>query len=104
MNEGALGTAQFRTAGRSLKQAAGAYIAPLAMWRCKIRGCRQSMTTMAPASRAVQEPAALAIPVAGPGLLIPMKVGTDSGLIPGSDSDVIPGVFGAKRRWPSYRA
>ena len=37
-------------------------------------------------------------------LLIPMKVGTDSGLIPGSDSDVIPGVFGAKRRWPSYRA
>jgi hypothetical protein len=34
--------------------------------RCKMRGCQHSMTIMASASRAVQEPAALAIPVTGP--------------------------------------
>jgi hypothetical protein len=34
--------------------------------RCKMGGCQHSMTIMASASRAVQEPAALAVPVIGP--------------------------------------
>jgi hypothetical protein len=37
-----------------------------------------------------------------PGLLIPMKVVTDSDLIPVSDSDVMPVAIGAKRRWPDH--
>ena len=35
---------------------------------------------------------------------IPMKVVSDSDLIPVTCSEVKPGVFGAKRRWRSYRA
>jgi hypothetical protein len=35
---------------------------------------------------------------------IPMKVVSDSDLIPVAGSEVKPGVFGAKRRWHSYRA
>jgi len=37
-------------------------------------------------------------------LRIPMKVVSDSDLIPVAGSEVKPGVFGAKRRWRSYRA
>jgi hypothetical protein len=37
-------------------------------------------------------------------VLIPMKVVTDSDLIPRSDSDPVPLVIGAKRRWRPYRA
>ena len=37
-------------------------------------------------------------------LLIPMKVVSDSDLIPVTRSDAIPVVFGAKRRWRSYSA
>jgi hypothetical protein len=35
---------------------------------------------------------------------IPMKVVSDSDLIPVAGSEVQPGVFGAKRRWRSYGA
>jgi hypothetical protein len=35
---------------------------------------------------------------------IPLKVVSDSDLIPVAGSDVKPVVFGAKRRWRSYRA
>jgi hypothetical protein len=35
-------------------------------------------------------------------VLIPMKVVTDSDLIPVSDSDVMPVAIGAKRRWPDH--
>jgi len=35
---------------------------------------------------------------------IPLKVGSDSNLNPVTDSEVKPGVFGAQRRWPCYRA
>ena len=35
-------------------------------------------------------------------LLIPMKVVTDSDLIPVSDSDAMPVAIGAKRRWPDH--
>ena len=35
-------------------------------------------------------------------VLIPMKVVTDSDLIPVSDSDAMPVAIGAKRRWPDY--
>ena len=35
---------------------------------------------------------------------IPVKVGSDSDLNPVAGSEVKPGVFGAKRRWRSYRA
>src|SRR5271157_1052078 len=37
-------------------------------------------------------------------LLIPMKLVTDSDLIPGAGSDVMPVTVGAKRRWRSYGA
>jgi len=37
-------------------------------------------------------------------LLIPLKVVSDSDLIPVAGSDVKPVVFGAKRRWRSYGA
>jgi hypothetical protein len=37
-------------------------------------------------------------------VLIPLKVVSDSDLIPVAGSDVKPVVFGAKRRWRSYRA
>jgi hypothetical protein len=37
-------------------------------------------------------------------LLIPLKVVSDSDLIPVAGSEVKPGVFGAKRRWRSYSA
>ncbi|MGD0322687.1 MAG: hypothetical protein ABSD45_03005 [Terriglobia bacterium] len=37
-------------------------------------------------------------------LLIPMKVVSDSDLIPVTCSEVMAVVFGAKRRWRSYRA
>jgi DNA helicase HerA-like ATPase len=37
-------------------------------------------------------------------LLIPMKVVSDSDLIPVTGSEVKPIIFGAKRRWRSYRA
>jgi hypothetical protein len=37
-------------------------------------------------------------------LLIPMKVVGDSDLIPVTGSEVKPIIFGAKRRWHSYRA
>ena len=37
-------------------------------------------------------------------VLIPLKVVSDSDLIPVAGSEVKPGVFGAKRRWRSYRA
>ena len=37
-------------------------------------------------------------------VLIPMKVVSDSDLIPVTGSEVKPIVFGAKRRWRSYRA
>ena len=39
-----------------------------------------------------------------PLLGIPMKVVSDSDLIPVTGSEVKPGVFGAKRRWRSYGA
>ena len=39
-----------------------------------------------------------------PVLPIPMKVVGDSDLIPVAGSEVKPGIFGAKRRWRSYRA
>ncbi len=35
-------------------------------------------------------------------VLIPMKVVTDSDLIPVSDSDVMPVAIGAQRRWPDH--
>jgi hypothetical protein len=35
---------------------------------------------------------------------IPLKVISDSGLIPIAGSEVKPIVFGAKRRWRSYSA
>jgi len=35
---------------------------------------------------------------------IPLKVGSDSDLNPVTDSEVKLGVFGAQRRWRSYRA
>ena len=38
------------------------------------------------------------------GVLIPMKVVSDSDLNPVTGSEVKPIVFGAKRRWRSYRA
>ena len=37
-------------------------------------------------------------------MLIPLKVVSDSDLIPVAASEVKPGVFGAKRRWRSYGA
>jgi hypothetical protein len=37
-------------------------------------------------------------------LLIPMKVVSDSDLIPVTHSEAMPVVIGAKRRWRSYRA
>jgi hypothetical protein len=37
-------------------------------------------------------------------LLIPMKVVSDSDLIPVTCSEVMAVVFGAKRRWRSYHA
>jgi hypothetical protein len=37
-------------------------------------------------------------------VLIPLKVVTDSDLIPVAASEVKPVVFGAKRRWRSYGA
>jgi hypothetical protein len=37
-------------------------------------------------------------------LLIPLKVVSDSDLIPVAASEVKPVVFGAKRRWDSYGA
>ena len=37
-------------------------------------------------------------------LLIPMKVDSDSDLIPATRSDGIPAAIGAKRRWRYYRA
>jgi len=37
-------------------------------------------------------------------LLIPMKVVSDSDLIPVAGSEVKPGIFGAQRRWLSYGA
>src|SRR5271157_1811353 len=37
-------------------------------------------------------------------VLIPMKLVTDSDLIPGAGSDVMPVTVGAKRRWRSYGA
>jgi hypothetical protein len=37
-------------------------------------------------------------------MLIPMKVVGDSDLIPVTGSEVKPIIFGAKRRWHSYRA
>jgi hypothetical protein len=37
-------------------------------------------------------------------LLIPLKVVSDSDLIPVAASEVKPVVFGAKRRWRSYSA
>jgi hypothetical protein len=37
-------------------------------------------------------------------MLIPLKVVTDSDLIPVAASEVKPVVFGAKRRWRSYGA
>ena len=37
-------------------------------------------------------------------VLIPMKVVGDSDLIPVTGSEVKPIIFGAKRRWHSYRA
>ncbi len=37
-----------------------------------------------------------------PQVLIPMKVVTDSDLIPVSDSDVMPVAIGAQRRWPDH--
>jgi hypothetical protein len=37
-------------------------------------------------------------------MLIPLKVGSDSDLNPVTGSGVKPGVFGAQRRWHSYRA
>jgi len=39
-----------------------------------------------------------------PKVLIPMKLVTDSDLIPGAGSDVMPVTVGAKRRWRSYGA
>jgi hypothetical protein len=39
-----------------------------------------------------------------PSLLIPLKVVSDSDLIPVAASEVKPVVFGAKRRWRSYDA
>ena len=44
----------------------------------------------------------LEIAEAGKLMLIPMKVVTDSDLIPVSDSDAMPVAIGAKRRWPDY--
>jgi len=37
-------------------------------------------------------------------MLIPMKVVSDSDLIPVAGSEVKPGIFGAQRRWLSYGA
>jgi hypothetical protein len=37
-------------------------------------------------------------------MLIPLKVVSDSDLIPVAVSEVKPGVFGAQRRWRSYGA
>jgi len=37
-------------------------------------------------------------------MLIPMKVVSDSDLIPVTGSDVMPVAIGAKRRWRPYRA
>jgi hypothetical protein len=37
-------------------------------------------------------------------LCIPMKVGSDSDLIPVTDSDAMSVMVGAERRWRSYRA
>ena len=37
-------------------------------------------------------------------MLIPLKVVSDSDLIPVTGSEVKPVVFGAKRRWRSYGA
>jgi len=37
-------------------------------------------------------------------MLIPMKVGSDSDLIPVAGSDAMAVTVGAKRRWHSYRA
>jgi hypothetical protein len=42
--------------------------------------------------------------VFGTELRIPLKVGSDSDLNPVTDSEVKLGVFGAQRRWRSYRA
>ncbi len=46
----------------------------------------------------------LATQVAKTVMLIPMKVVGDSDLIPVTGSEVKPIIFGAKRRWHSYRA
>jgi hypothetical protein len=43
-------------------------------------------------------------PRSRPILCIPMKVGSDSDLIPVTGSDAMAVMVGAQRRWPSYRA